>query len=425
MPGADQSKESHGRLASAQAAAAAGRVRAGRLRGVAVAVVDDDVDSALGRVGLSPGERIRLVLAPPATVSTAPSATAGRVPLATGHDRDAEIAAAGDGYRATVSGQSLDMLLAGCAQEGVVVESVTTADYAWANAAASLQARPAVVAVSLAEAAELRFIVVEDGRPTLWRRLPAEASSARIEVVLESIRPRLSTGIPSILPLGPAEFRTRLVAAGEAAGWTIALDRPELEGLGQDALAIAAAFGGTGPRFVPRGVVRRERLKNRRRALGAVAAALLCVLAAGAFEILDLRAEMATVEVARAAIAGEVATAMDHGADASSLAEVVAGVEVLRASTPRWTTLLGILAEALPRETVVRTLQTRGDSVYLELEGADVAASVDRVREIPWWTGLRAVGAVATDVGDDGTITERLTLAARVTWEPLNEAERP
>lgn len=109
--------------------------------------------------------------------------------------------------------------------------------------------------------------------------------------------------------------------------------------------------------------------------------------------------------------------------DVAASAAVVSTLERLRETTPRWTTMLGSLADATPRDAHVRSLRASGDSVYLEVEGQDVAAIVEGLRQVPWWRGLRTVSAAEAEIGHEGLVTERVTLAGEVDWGPLNLSE--
>lgn len=386
--------------------------------------VGDGVTSAEATLaGTAPG-RVRVVLGPPDVQSRVGAELAWSV--SADHVHAIDDLGEGTLYEASYLLSRVRDLIEACTANHSVIESVSTADYAWAEAASVASAGPdTFVAVALPEASELRLIAIHERRPLRWRRLPLESNETRIASVLQEMWEHSpgARGERHVLTLGDEEVRCRVADAAHAIGWTVAAPSPRIAELNCEPLAVAAAFGGTGPRFVPPEVVARERTRTRRRGILAALAAILVIGLAGTIDALDLRSEIDTTRAARREFTAEVSDAMAIGDAAANLAETVAALETLREATPRWTAVFDALAVGLPRSATIRGLAARGDSVQLEVEGPDVAVAVEALTVIPVWTGLEAVSSVETEIGADGGIAERLTLAARVTWGPLNGAE--
>jgi hypothetical protein len=329
----------------------------------------------------------------------------------------------GGAYVGTCSASLLRRILVACAAAKCRVESITPSDFAWGEAVRAVTGEAdALAAVQLPDSGEARLYAVHRGEPALWRRLPLEADATELARALAGIARHLPGDAPStgVVALGDPDFRARVEAAALSLGCTLPPPTAVLTDLDHEPMAVAAAFAGTGPRFVLPEVVAQSKARTRRRGIVAAAAAFILLGLTGLLDTLDVLSEIDRVRAARQAVAAHVSDAVDAQEEAAHLSETVATLEGLRATTPRWTAILGALAGGLPRSAYARSLRAVGDSVYVELESDDVAAAVEGLRGISWWTGLRTVSAVETEVGEDGGVTERLTVAAFLTWEPLN-----
>lgn len=337
------------------------------------------------------------------------------------------IGEAGVVYTADCSALLAQYLIDACEKSDCRLISITTADYAWAEGAKDVLGRAdaCVVAVQLEDATQVRLIVAHTGAPVFLRRLPLNAELESLSLAIESMVGKIpSDGIcPPVVALGDAEFRGRIADATKAALGTALVEPRRWEDLDYDPATVAAAFAGTGPRFVPPEVVRGAKARTRRRGLLAAAAAVICIGLAGFLDILDLRSEIDRVRAARQDVAAKVQSAMTERDHVTDLTRTLARLEARRLTTPRWTAMLGAVADATPRDAHVRALRAVDDSIYVELEGEDVLTAVESLRQIPWWRSLRTASSVATEVEDEGAITERVTVAAVVEWDPLNEAE--
>ena len=321
-------------------------------------------------------------------------------------------------YLAACPVHLLDGLLREAERVGCSIGSITTADYAWGRAACEVScASYAVVTVQLKEAAEIRIIAARGGRPEFWRRLPLRAGLEEITEALESVASHMGVQpqeVPVVV-LGDQEFRGR-VAEAATASFRRPIETTRLAELGYAPAAVAAAYAGTGPRFVPPEILRRARARTRRNGVRAAALAIFLLGLAGFLDILDLQTELDTVQAARRSIDAPVSEAMTVRESIAASAAVVSTMESLRETTPRWTMMLGSLADATPRTAYVRSLRASRDSVYIEVEGRDVAAVVEGLRAAPSWRGLRTVSPAVTEVGQDGSVTERVMLAGEVDW---------
>jgi len=320
---------------------------------------------------------------------------------------------------------ALDHLIRLAAGAGLRIESVTHSDFSWASAATDAAGRDAVCAIQVLDGeAHVRLLYVKSGEPAALRRLPIHADAKTISDAIRALNERFATDtgqqpIP-LLPLGDASFRQRMNEAVEIAGCRCLGPNGIIADVGHDPAAVAAAFAGFGPRFVPPGVVAAATRRNRRRGLCAAMAAAVLLAIAGVLDAVDLRREISAVRAERAVIAADVADAMRAREDVDLLAITVSQVEGSRRAAPGWTALLTTLSERIPSTSRVTALRAVGDSLYLELEGGDAAAAFEGLRGISWLSGFRAVAPIQREMGGDSQITERFSAVALVSWSELN-----
>jgi Tfp pilus assembly protein PilN len=166
-------------------------------------------------------------------------------------------------------------------------------------------------------------------------------------------------------------------------------------------------------------VVATAQARNRRRAIASLGVAIVLLVLSAVLDTVDLRRELDAVRAARVAHAAAVAEVMEARSVAVELEATATELETLRRDQPRWTLLLASLATGLPEKAYVTSLRAAGDSVYVELEGPDVSAAFDAVRQIPWLEGLRSVSPIQRQIGE-GELTERFTASAMVSWSDLD-----
>ena len=323
--------------------------------------------------------------------------------------------------------ERLKALSAAC---GCAIEAVGLADHAWAAAATSAcpDEDEVICAVEIPDGtAHTRLLTTAQGRLVSLRRLPLEAAPIVVEEALRQLassfepRPPGAARLP-VLALGDGGFRA---AVAESA---VRADLQPVEPVGVVAKlecqpeAVAAAFAGAGPCWVPPGVVAIAKARNRRRAVMSAAVAALLLVVSAALDTLDLRRELETVRALRAEHAEPVAELMDAREAASEFEATVLDLEGLRRELPRWTLLFSSLGAGLPESAHVTSLRAAGDSLYLELEGPDVSAAFDAIRQIPWLEEFRSVAPVQREVGEGSDLTERLTARATVSWVDLNSS---
>lgn len=320
----------------------------------------------------------------------------------------------------------VESLIDACEKTGSELRSITSADSAWAAAGTVLaKADVCLLTVQLSEAGQLRLIVVREGKPVFLRRLPLTHDLEGVSTALESMAHYASSvEVPfPVVALGDEANRARIAQATRVAGWPDPIQHERLEELNYDPLAVAAVFGGAGPRFVPPEVVSGARRVTRRRGLISLALAVALVCLAAFLDLADLQSELDAVRAARKAIDEPVAEAMAARSELAASATMVATLEELRLATPRWTAMLAALADATPPTAHLRAVRTVRDSVYVDVEGQDVAAAIEGLRRVPWWQGIRTVSPVETEVTESGVVSERATIAGEVDWEPLNFTE--
>jgi hypothetical protein len=328
-------------------------------------------------------------------------------------------------YVAECALETLTRLTRLTADAGLRIESVTHADYGWAAAADDATGGDAVCAVQVSDDdAHVRLLYVTGGEPLALRRLPIDAHATGISQAIRVFIERAATATAQqpmpLLALGDAAFRQRMKEAADIAGCGRLEPNGIIAEVRHDPVAVAAAFAGSGPRFVPPGVVAAAKGRNRRRGVCAAVAATVLLAVAGVLDAVDLRREISTVRAARTAIAADVGDAMTAREDVDLLGMTVSQLEQLRQGAPRWITLLTTLSDRLPESSRVTALGAVGDSLYLEMEGGDAAAAFEGLRGISWLIGFRAVAPIQREMRGDSQITEHFSAVALVLWSELN-----
>jgi len=156
-----------------------------------------------------------------------------------------------------------------------------------------------------------------------------------------------------------------------------------------------------------------RRRGTRRLATAFAAAAAACVLLAVALDYWGLQRELAAVRARRAAIAGEVATAMATRDSLNSVAGLVATLRAVDARAPRWSTFFTDLADYLPRDAHLVALRAVGDSVAAVGIAREAAGAFEGLARMPNLAGVRADGPIRQEVAPSGVVREHFGVSAR------------
>jgi Tfp pilus assembly protein PilN len=147
------------------------------------------------------------------------------------------------------------------------------------------------------------------------------------------------------------------------------------------------------------------------RRLGLVATALLIV--ASAIVLWGVKRELRATVAERAAIRSEVSGALGTRADISALDSRSATIAMLRTTTPRWSAVLSSIAQALPGDAHLTSVQARGDTVVLEGSASRAAGVFEALQQDPDITAVHSNAPVRQQL-QEGTPVERFTVAARL-----------
>ncbi|HEU6453729.1 MAG TPA: hypothetical protein VFT57_20095 [Gemmatimonadaceae bacterium] len=263
-------------------------------------------------------------------------------------------------------------------KSGWQLASVVPAYAAWEIAGRHLQPAPEHQDgyLLLRQCDRMEALLVQRGRLTLVRRFRASVSMDAVTAALGEL---------SAVPLNEPE----VLAARYA---------PRVRGAGlvPDAVRAARARGET------RWSVR----------MLAVAAALLVL--AGALEMWGQHRELAAIRARRAALSGHVARAMQLR---ESIEDIQARLRTLaraESSASRWSAVVSVVAERLPRDAYLVKLRGAGDSLVLEGAALRAAGAFEALRNAPGISGVRADAPIRQEARDSQPPIERFTIGARL-----------
>jgi hypothetical protein len=272
----------------------------------------------------------------------------------------------------------IEQLLQAAHDAGWRRATVIPAYAAWAAGAAQETA-----VLALPDGSETTLLGVTAGRPAWVRRLPSAA-----EADLAAVAQR--------------------ECAIEGEGRAIAgVDDPA-------ALAARGARLAGEPELVPEQRHLERRIRARRVTLRLLSAILLLLLADSGLRLLDVKRELAAMRAERAEVRQAVGAAL---ATRDSLTALEARVTVLReleATAPRWTTVFGVLAGALPRDAYVVSVRAAGDTVVLGGLAKEAAGVLAGLQDAGAFRAVRAEAPIRRELVDGETAVERFTVSVRV-----------
>ena len=179
-------------------------------------------------------------------------------------------------------------------------------------------------------------------------------------------------------------------------------------------LAAMYAVTGAGPGLYPERMYAQSRASSQRlaRRLGLVAAALL--VASGGLLLWGVKRELAATVAERAAIRSDVSQALNLKSDISALDARSAMIERLRSTTPGWSAVLSSIAQALPDDAHLKSIQARGDTIVLEGVAGRAAGVFEALQRDPDITAVRSNAPVRQQL-QDGNPVEQFAVTARLT----------
>ena len=180
--------------------------------------------------------------------------------------------------------------------------------------------------------------------------------------------------------------------------------------------ALAAAFADrTGnPAIVSAARWEGGRLGVRRLTRRFAAAACVLLLLSAGVQWWGAERALAMLRAERAADAPDVAEALGRRQEVARLREQYA---LLRPDGPgarRWSQVLSVVADRLPRTAYLTVFRGTGDSLALEGVAREAGPVLDALREAPSVAALRATAPIRRETRNDGTAVERFALGARL-----------
>lgn len=294
---------------------------------------------------------------------------------------------------------------------GAEVERVVPAHAAWRRAALDTFAAARTGASALVIASDDRIEVLRlvDGWPTIYRRIGRGNNAAqRLREALDG-----DGAAPSV------------VLVGDRVPWNAVLEEAAVQPLaaapiGSTAPPVAAryAVAADGPELVPDEVRNARAASDRRWVMRLAAASLVCLGIAGALELWGTSRAAAALDARRAAIGQSVQSAVAARDAATTVADRLVAIESLKAATPRWSSLLKMLAQRLPDDAYLVSLRAEGDSASLEGVAASAAEVITALRETPEVMGVRADAPIRQELGAGGALVERFAVTLRLAPSP-------
>ena len=179
-----------------------------------------------------------------------------------------------------------------------------------------------------------------------------------------------------------------------------------------DVVAARFATTSTPLELVPASAREAAVRRARRLAHALFAAAAALVVAAAGLEWWGTARELDRVAGARVQHRKQVAEALAVRAALDRWDGRLGALRTAEMGAVRWSGVLAGLAEHLPADAYVTALRATPDSVILEGEARQAAASFESLRKAPVIAGLRAMAPIRQEAHDSGPPTERFVLGA-------------
>jgi Fimbrial assembly protein (PilN) len=315
-------------------------------------------------------------------------------------------------FAASTSARLVDAVQKAISDVGCELASLDCAYASWIGAATStwpsLGRSKSAIIVCQDDVTEV--IYSEGNGPEIVRRVGANAP---IEQLLDAIGMYSNGGPPRTCAiLGSTERYNEWGSTLSEAGVAVLPSTPTSTLDGGTLSAMYAAVG-TGPGLYPERMYAESRAASQRlaRRLGLIAAALLIV--SSGLLLWGVKRELRATVAERAAIRSDVSQALGLRADISSLDSRSALIATLSSSTPRWSAVLSSIAQALPDDAHLTSIQAHADTVVLEGAAGRAAGVFEALQRDPDITAVHSNAPVRQQL-QDGTPVERFTVAARL-----------
>jgi hypothetical protein len=183
-----------------------------------------------------------------------------------------------------------------------------------------------------------------------------------------------------------------------------------------EAAALAAELAPlmTGPTLLPIEERTLVMQRVRRATMLRLAVATLLLAVAGGLELFGLAHERASIAAERARMRRTVGQAVVVRESVAVLSERLAAVRAIAMDSPRWSAWLATLADELPSDAFLASLNAEGDSLHLEGNATRAAPVFDALTSVRGIQGVRPEGPIRQEVRNGGATSEHFVLAARL-----------
>jgi Tfp pilus assembly protein PilN len=325
-------------------------------------------------------------------------------------------------FAASASARLIDAILEAVSDTGCELASLDCAYASWAGAANALwpplgRAKAAIIVCG----DDVTEIIHSEGNgPEIVRRVSANAP---VDQLLDAVGIYSSGGPPRTCAiLGSIERYNDWGSTLSEAGVAVLPSTPTST-LDSGTLAAMYAATGAGPGLYPERMYAESRASSHRmaRRLGLVAAVLL--IASGGLLLWGAKRELRATVAERATIRSEVSQALALKSDIGALDARSAMIARLRSATPAWSAVLSSIAQVLPDDAHLTSIQARGDTIVLEGVAARAAGVFEALQRDPDITAVRSNAPVRQQL-QDGNPVEHFAVTARLAPPaPVQEPE--
>jgi hypothetical protein len=297
-------------------------------------------------------------------------------------------------------------------QTGWTVDVIAPAEGAWASAALELWpvfARQRSYAL-VAHDDRTDLLEIDDGRLAGVRRFRAAGDDAAM--IADAIGQGARVGI-----LGSVAPRRLLNGALSSFGVSVLAPSGEWSSVADDAEALSAHFAGSelGPVLRSEDSLIAERSKARKAAWQVAGAAAALFVIAAALELWGVHHQLSLVREERTRIRPEIASTMVGRTTVDATYRHLTTLSGIERTTPRWSSVISIVSDALPDDAYLMAVRTRDDSLIVDGLADHAARVFDALEKANSLVDVKAAAPVRRELQDGGTVAlEHFTIAARV-----------
>ena len=155
----------------------------------------------------------------------------------------------------------------------------------------------------------------------------------------------------------------------------------------------------------------------RRLAVRLVAAALLCLLGAGALQLWDVRRELAAVRAERELLRPQLGSTLVGRTTVEATLRQLAELAAARENAPAWSPVLAGLTEQLPYDAYLTGFRGRADTVGIDGLAQSASRVFGAVSNVPLLDSVTASAPVRRETTPEGEALERFQFTARLARE--------